>query len=182
LGVARIVPLVTERGVAQPVEQALRRLRRAVIEASKQCGRNRLLEIDEPHSWPRFIELTAEDPRRLLAHPHRTPQSAPHAPREESGIWVGWALPAMQARALAGNAHPTMDPSNGTRSVPATIAAIGPEGGFTEEEVALAVAAGWQLVDLGPRILRVETAAIALAAILTGSSCMFTSEWETEDR
>ncbi len=41
--------------------------------------------------------------------------------------------------------------------------AVGPEGGFTEGEVALARAAGWQLVDLGPRMLRVETAALALA-------------------
>src|SRR5688572_20455070 len=45
LGAARIVPLVTERGVAQPVEAALERLRRTVIEASKQCGRNVLLEV-----------------------------------------------------------------------------------------------------------------------------------------
>jgi 16S rRNA (uracil1498-N3)-methyltransferase len=42
--------------------------------------------------------------------------------------------------------------------------AVGPEGGFTEEEVALARTAGWQVIDLGPRILRVETAALALAA------------------
>ncbi len=42
--------------------------------------------------------------------------------------------------------------------------AIGPEGGFTDAEAALALAAGWQAVDLGPRILRVETAAIVLTA------------------
>src|SRR5262245_60455622 len=45
LGVTRLVPLITERGVAQLVESALERLRRAVIEASKQCGRNKLMEI-----------------------------------------------------------------------------------------------------------------------------------------
>jgi 16S rRNA (uracil1498-N3)-methyltransferase len=44
------------------------------------------------------------------------------------------------------------------------IIAVGPEGGFTEEEVALARAAGWRAVGLGPRILRVETAALLLAA------------------
>ena len=48
LGVAAIVPLTTERGVAQPAAGALERLRRSVIEASKQCGRNRLLQIHEP--------------------------------------------------------------------------------------------------------------------------------------
>jgi len=49
------------------------------------------------------------------------------------------------------------------------LVAIGPEGGFTAEEVAQATTAGWQTVDLGPRILRVETAALALAAIVTSS-------------
>lgn len=55
LGVARLVPLVAERGVAQPTDGALERLRRGVIEASKQCGRNRLLEIAVPHSVAELI-------------------------------------------------------------------------------------------------------------------------------
>ncbi|MFN4257666.1 MAG: RsmE family RNA methyltransferase [Gemmataceae bacterium] len=42
--------------------------------------------------------------------------------------------------------------------------AVGPEGGFTEAEVELAQRHDWHLVDLGPRLLRVETAAVALAA------------------
>jgi 16S rRNA (uracil1498-N3)-methyltransferase len=42
--------------------------------------------------------------------------------------------------------------------------AVGPEGGFTDEEVALAINRGWLAMNLGPRILRIETAAIALAA------------------
>jgi 16S rRNA (uracil1498-N3)-methyltransferase len=46
-----------------------------------------------------------------------------------------------------------------------TVVAVGPEGGFTEEEVEAARAAGWTLVSLGPRILRVETAAIVLATL-----------------
>lgn len=49
-------------------------------------------------------------------------------------------------------------------------AAVGPEGGFTAEEVAQARAAGWQLVGLGPRVLRVETAALALAVLLRGEA------------
>jgi 16S rRNA (uracil1498-N3)-methyltransferase len=51
-------------------------------------------------------------------------------------------------------------------SAEATVAAVGPEGGFTEAEVALALANGWRAVGLGPRVLRVETAALALAARL----------------
>jgi 16S rRNA (uracil1498-N3)-methyltransferase len=42
--------------------------------------------------------------------------------------------------------------------------ALGPEGGFTEEEVAVGRSAGWRVVGLGPRMLRVETAALVMAA------------------
>jgi 16S rRNA (uracil1498-N3)-methyltransferase len=44
-----------------------------------------------------------------------------------------------------------------------TVWAVGPEGGFTEEEVEHATKNGWRCADFGPRILRVETAALAAA-------------------
>ena len=47
-----------------------------------------------------------------------------------------------------------------------TVLAIGPEGGLTEEEVAQAIQADWKVVALGERILRIETAALALIAQL----------------
>lgn len=125
LGVTRVVPIVTKRGVAQPVDNALARLRRTVIEASKQCGRNRLLEIAPPQTWTDFATQCAA--ARYLAHP---------------AIAVAVTQPADQQ---------------------AVVLAVGPEGGWTAEEVALAIAHHWQGIDLGPRILRVETAAIALA-------------------
>jgi 16S rRNA (uracil1498-N3)-methyltransferase len=43
---------------------------------------------------------------------------------------------------------------------------LGPEGGFTDEEVAMAKNAGWRTVSLGPRILRAETASLASVAII----------------
>jgi 16S rRNA (uracil1498-N3)-methyltransferase len=43
--------------------------------------------------------------------------------------------------------------------------AVGPEGGFTDAEVEEARSAGWQVVGFGSRILRVETAALALAVL-----------------
>ena len=42
--------------------------------------------------------------------------------------------------------------------------AIGPEGGFTDDEVELARSSGGHAIQLGPQILRIETAAVALAA------------------
>jgi 16S rRNA (uracil1498-N3)-methyltransferase len=146
LGVTRIVPLRTQRGVAQPVEQALVRLRRAVIEASKQCGRNRLLQIDQPRSWPDFVADAAGMSCRLVAHP-----GGETKPTCGAGVSPAWA---------AG----TVAPQSGNVCL-----AVGPEGGFADEEVALAVAGGWHTVDLGPRILRVETAALLLAAVIASA-------------
>jgi 16S rRNA (uracil1498-N3)-methyltransferase len=47
LGVDRLIPLTCERSVVEPRATKLDRLRRAVVEACKQCGRNRLMEIDD---------------------------------------------------------------------------------------------------------------------------------------
>jgi 16S rRNA (uracil1498-N3)-methyltransferase len=158
LGIARIIPLRTRRGVAQPVEQALYRLRRTVVEASKQCGRNRLLQIDEPQSWPDFVATTIGEPCRLLAHPgaaknQRTDQNnSPLLLGEGQGV-----------RADYQGDNPIFTVQKSGQS-PFVLAAIGPEGGFTDDEVASALEAGWRTIDLGPRILRVETAAIFLAA------------------
>jgi len=50
---------------------------------------------------------------------------------------------------------------------PATVAVlIGPEGGWTERERAVLLAAAWSPVSLGPQILRAETAAIAAVALV----------------
>jgi 16S rRNA (uracil1498-N3)-methyltransferase len=133
LGVAELVPLVTWRGVAQPTDAAIERLERGVIEAAKQCGRNRLMRVAKPQAWGKWIaaESTDRKTRRLIAHPGGAPLTG-----------LNLAAPC------------------------ATRLAIGPEGGLADAEVAAAIAAGWQTVDLGPRILRVETAAVALAAVV----------------
>jgi 16S rRNA (uracil1498-N3)-methyltransferase len=135
LGVANLVPLKTARSVAQPVEQVRARFQRYVVEASKQCGRNRLMEIADPADWPAFVAATRDVPLRLLAHP---------------------GAPAIR---LAGWQPPTGGNPEGSACL-----AVGPEGGWTTEEVATAVAAGWQCVGLGARILRIETAAVYLVA------------------
>jgi 16S rRNA (uracil1498-N3)-methyltransferase len=79
------------------------------------------------------------------------------------GTYTGRAdLPALRVVA-----HPGEEEE--WSAVPAAggvVAAVGPEGGFTDDEIALARDRGWRVVGLGPRVLRVETAAIALAARL----------------
>jgi 16S rRNA (uracil1498-N3)-methyltransferase len=52
------------------------------------------------------------------------------------------------------------------RNVRRVLALVGPEGGFTDEEVTLAVGSGFCSISLGPRILKADTAAIVAGAIL----------------
>ena len=127
LGVAELIPLNTQRSQKSQSEPAAK-LQRYVIEASKQSGRNRLMEIASPVGFAELLRMEAG--RRLLAHP---------------GGEIPKSLASLESSALL---------------------AIGPEGGFTDEEVAEAVAAGWTIVGLGERILRVETAALALISKL----------------
>src|SRR4051812_46967179 len=55
LGVTRLSLLQTARSVVSPREAKIEKLRRHVIEASKQCGRNVLMAIDEPRPWAEFL-------------------------------------------------------------------------------------------------------------------------------
>jgi 16S rRNA (uracil1498-N3)-methyltransferase len=128
LGATDFVPLRTEHSIVVPRETKLDRLKRAVIEASKQCGRNVLMRIHELTAWDSFLGRPDLPALRLLAHPEER-EPVP----EEMG---------------SGD----------------LCFAAGPEGGFTSQEVTAARKAGWRCVTLGPRVLRVETAAIALAA------------------
>ena len=62
-------------------------------------------------------------------------------------------------------AIPTADQNKNISSNVNKIIMIGPEGGFTNEEVALAKGANWHPINLGKSILRMETAALAAAVL-----------------
>jgi len=61
-------------------------------------------------------------------------------------------------------AHPGEEPLRYVGQPSDVVVAIGPEGGFSDDEVTAARESGWKTIDLGPRILRIETAAVALAS------------------
>lgn len=129
LGVTRFVPLITARSVVVPRENTREKLERVVIEANKQCGRNRLMAVDPPQTWDAFFSRTDLPPSRIVLH-------------------TGPGLPAI----------------TGARGV---VVAVGPEGGFTAQELETALGVGWVAASLGPRVMRVETAAVAAAARLS---------------
>jgi 16S rRNA (uracil1498-N3)-methyltransferase len=123
LGATDFLPLRTARSLVHPKDGD--KLRRYVIEASKQCGRNVLMRVAPVIDWADYARRGDSEAKRLLAHP---------------------------------GGEPTANHRGGD-----VVCAVGPEGGFTDEEVALAREAGWRVVGLGTRILRVETAALAMA-------------------
>jgi len=126
LGVTKYTPLRTSRSVVHPGEGKREKLERYVIEASKQCGRNVLMEIGPLTDWAAYAQLQSLPAHRAMAH--------------FGGGKPEW--PRGHDLALA----------------------VGPEGGFMEEEVELARRCGWRTFAMGPRTLRVETAALVLAA------------------
>ncbi|MCS6977697.1 MAG: 16S rRNA (uracil(1498)-N(3))-methyltransferase [Gemmatales bacterium] len=131
LGATAYVPLETRRSVITVSDAKTEKLQRYVIEASKQCGRNRLMEIREPRPWAEFVQDGALPSRR----------------------WLGHRL---------GESIRMERPTD-------TVLAVGPEGGFTEEELDAARSAGWTPISLGPRTLRIETAALALTVLAASS-------------
>ena len=145
LGVDSLSPLNTSRSVAVVNEDNAERLERYVVEACKQCGRNRLMSIRRTLSTA-DIRVYA-DSIGLKGEPNLT------------AIWI---------------LHPTIDGQTAYTIHEANSLAdcnqkllflVGPEGGFTEEEVVQAVQQGARILSLGERIQRVETA-VATAAVL----------------
>jgi len=143
IGVQTVVPLRTERSIVSLKPAMIERARRGVIEASKQCGRNQLMEVIDPLDWPVWLGQQSQWPPGPRWVWHFSERSLADSPS-----WSAWCRRA------------TGDPPA------AALVSIGPEGGFTPAEVSAAVAAGWELVQWQSRTLRMETAAMVAAAML----------------
>lgn len=142
LGAARIVPVLTRRADVRPRDEqdALRRVerwRRLALEACKQSGRARIPTITAPVA---FSALASASNENVVA------ARLMFAERDGVGLKAAQAL--MDAR-----------PSS-------IVALVGPEGGWDMEEIAQARQDGWTIITLGGRVLRAETAAITVTALL----------------
>jgi 16S rRNA (uracil1498-N3)-methyltransferase len=140
LGVAALRPVVSERSVVRPVAAlagTAARWQTILREAAEQSGRTTLPQLLPPAQ---------------LLHALNEPASA------RFFLWESRSrpLPSLGEATAAACRD----------GVQAFALLVGPEGGFAESEAAAAVAAGWQPVTLGPRILRAETAAMAALAVV----------------
>jgi 16S rRNA (uracil1498-N3)-methyltransferase len=140
LGVTTFIPLACQRSIVHPREARYEKFARYVIEASKQCGRNVLMNVGTLADWETYCTAGGTEKLRVLAHPD---------PRQEAAGREN--IIGRLGELMRGRAELRL--------------AVGPEGGFTETEIAAARAAGWLTIDLGRCILRIETAALALAVI-----------------
>ncbi|WP_353063545.1 RsmE family RNA methyltransferase [Tunturibacter psychrotolerans] len=139
LGIARITPILarrTEKHLAQSALKRSERWRRIALEASKQSRRTDIPNIADPIPLKQALAEEKSPTRILLSETEQ-------------------ALTLTAALKAATSSQQETD----------TALAIGPEGGWTPEEMSLFTEHRWQPVTLGPRILRAETAAIAAIAI-----------------
>lgn len=148
LGVAAFVPVLTPRTVVLLREadraQAKRdRWTRVVMAAAKQCQRAALPVVEEAVEFRDAVRACQGKGVAIVAWEGLCGSTA------ASGL----SQALRQARAEA----------QGELSVNLF---IGPEGGFSDEEVELAESLGAALIGLGPRILRAETAALAACALV----------------
>ena len=141
MGVDRIQPLVFERTQRGPTDSLIGKLERIVIESCKQSGRNRLMRILPTMRFSAWI----------AAHCQRA-QATGSSDGSPINAWV----------ATPGGKTISYTPDPRVRSDCVTV--IGPEGGLTDRELQDCLDASMESIDLGKRILRIETAACVVAA------------------
>jgi 16S rRNA (uracil1498-N3)-methyltransferase len=179
LGVTRFVLMQTERTVVAPDERRAegRRERYARIarEATEQCGRLRPPCIEglvpfeqmvaEDHDSALILHLWAAVPLSDLLTSKLRPATTLRDELTSGG--PGARLePARQPHISAPDTTPSRTTARGTPSV---LLLVGPEGGFSDAEVALASRKGVIPASLGPRVLRAETAALAAVTLAVAS-------------
>lgn len=147
LGVAALWPILAERSVVRPGPGRVDKWRRVAIEAARQSGQVWLPKI----ATPRPLE-------NVLA-PLDTFESALVASLEDAFGRAGGRPPPPLLT--------TLERLGSSRSL---IAVIGPEGGWTTDEVHALRAHGAVPVSLGHSILRVETASLFVAAVVVAWS------------
>jgi 16S rRNA (uracil1498-N3)-methyltransferase len=138
LGVASIVPLVTERTIVKVKDEEKRvgRWQKICREAAMQSDRPDIPQITTIQLFGGFIRTVSTGPEALLLMP-----------------WEEGTEPIKNV----------LRQHSDTRLI---IVLIGPEGGFSKAEAEMAKEKGFLLVSLGKNILRTETAALAALSMI----------------
>lgn len=137
VGVSTFVPVITERSLARS-----------------------MLSPDRLERWRSIVLEAAEQAHRgrvpVIEQAISLQQALAHVDPHALGLFAWERSTQSVAEVLHAGLSPGRD----------VIVWVGPEGGFSEAEASQATAAGLQVVSLGPRILRTETAGLVLAALV----------------
>ncbi len=140
LGVAKWIPFFSLRSIARPDASRLagrtRRWHRIATQALKQCRRNDLPEIGEAVSFEDVLDFSKTCDLKIV-------------------FWENEST-SLNRGIGSDEKHP----------IKKIMLMLGPEGGFTGQEIEMAENSGFVAAGLGPRILRAETATIAACAIV----------------
>ncbi len=143
LGINAITPVISERSVVRiekdKAEDKLRRWKKIALEAAQQSSRLDVPDIAAPISFHDYMASFKKGDLNLLLY------------EGEKKRGIKEVLRGIQ------------EANSGIRTI---ILLIGPEGGFSQEEVETAIEAGFTTVSLGDLILRTETAPIVALSIL----------------
>ena len=155
LGAATLLPITAERSVlklkGERADKKLAHWQAIAVASSEQCGRNRVLQVGQAITLTQALE-------------HLSAASSP----SRSARWVLSLSPGTR---LLQEMIQTIRPARGQGATQPTevIVLSGPEGGLSPAEEAQAIAAGFVPVSLGNRVLRAETAPVA---VLSAIACL----------
>jgi len=154
LGASEILPFTSARSIpkiiASRIEDKLGRWRKIAVEAAEQCGRFDVPEIPGILTFEKLLGRAAAGSLKII-------------------FWEAESERTLR-EILSDNVAGIQD----------VFVVIGPEGGFAPGEIDSARAAGFMTASLGKRVLRVETAALAVLAILQYTLGSFTGSGKTE--
>ena len=161
LGAARITPVIarrTEKHLGLAAAKRVDRWRRIAREASQQSRRSDIPEIDDPQPLRAALQLATAPMKLLLAETEQTNTLAAALIKSISGAPSAAASSSRVGSAALPSADENSEPNE-------LVFAVGPEGGWTADEMQLFTDSGFHHVTLGPRILRAETAALCALSI-----------------
>lgn len=141
LGVSSITPIITDRVIIKNELKEYKKIDRwnkIALEACKQCKRTIIPKVNEPIEFSTLLEQT--NSYDLIVVPYEN--------KENFGI-----------KSMLRNLK-------GKEKIHNIAIVIGPEGGFEEQEIEKLIKLGSQIITLGPRILRTETAGFVCTSLL----------------
>ena len=147
LGASSLLPITAERSVlklkGERSDKKLAHWQAIAVAASEQCGRNHVMALTPPSTLAQAL---------LEKHSSQTPK-------------LRWILSLATGTKTLSAA--LADAQNSPHPSPLEVTVLsGPEGGLSPSEEAQALAAGFVPVTLGPRVLRAETAPVAVLSVL----------------